>query len=83
MDIDSSILSWRIPWTEEPGRLTTIGSQRAGHDWATYHACTKDKSNRESRSIQEMKKIKKNYANNYTHYQISTKRMLENFNINM
>ena len=28
----SSILAWRIPWTEEPGRLWSIGSQRAGYD---------------------------------------------------
>ena len=28
----SSILAWRIPWTEEPGRLWTIGSQRVKHD---------------------------------------------------
>ena len=28
----SSILSWRIPWTEEPGGLQSIGSQRVGHD---------------------------------------------------
>ena len=28
----SSILAWRIPWTEEPGRLQFIGSQRARHD---------------------------------------------------
>ena len=27
-----SILAWRIPWTEEPGRLQPIGSQRVGHD---------------------------------------------------
>ena len=27
-----SILSWRIPWTEEPGGLQTMGSQRLGHD---------------------------------------------------
>ena len=31
----SSILAWRIPWTEEPGRLQSTGSQRAGHEWAT------------------------------------------------
>ena len=29
----SSILARRIPWTEEPGRLQSIGSQRVGHDW--------------------------------------------------
>ena len=32
MAIHSSILAWRIPWTEEPGRLPSIGSQRVGHD---------------------------------------------------
>ena len=31
----SSILSWKIPWTEEPGRLQSIGSQRVGYDLAT------------------------------------------------
>ena len=29
-----NILAWRIPWTEEPGRLQSIGSQRVEHDWA-------------------------------------------------
>ena len=33
----SSILVWRIPWTEEPGRLQFMGLQRVGHDWATKH----------------------------------------------
>ena len=28
----SSILAWRIPWTEEPGGLQSVGSQRVGHD---------------------------------------------------
>ena len=28
----SSILAWRIPWTEEPGELQSMGSQRVGHD---------------------------------------------------
>ena len=28
----SSILTWRIPWTEEPGRLQSMGSQKVGHD---------------------------------------------------
>ena len=36
----SSILPWRIPWTEEPGRVQSTGSQRVWHDWATEHACT-------------------------------------------
>ena len=33
--IHSSILAWRIPWTEEPGRLQYMGLQRVGHDWVT------------------------------------------------
>ena len=28
----SSTLAWKIPWTEEPGRLQSMGSQRVGHD---------------------------------------------------
>ena len=31
----SSSLAWRIPWTEEPGRLKSMGSLRVGHDRAT------------------------------------------------
>ena len=31
----SSTLAWKIPWTEEPGRLQSMGSERVGHDWAT------------------------------------------------
>ena len=34
MATHSSILAWEIPWTEEPGRLQLMGSQRVGHDWA-------------------------------------------------
>ena len=32
MAIHSSILAWKIPWMEEPGRLQSMGSQRVGHD---------------------------------------------------
>ena len=31
----SSILAWKIPWTEKPCRLQFMGSQRVGHDWET------------------------------------------------
>ena len=27
--------TWEIPWTDKPGRLPSMGSQRVGHDWAT------------------------------------------------
>ena len=32
MATHSSILAWKIPWTEEPGRLQYMGSQRVGHN---------------------------------------------------
>ena len=34
MATHSSILAWRIPWTEEPGGLQPTGSQKVGHNWA-------------------------------------------------
>ena len=36
----SSILAWKIPWTEEPGGLQSMGSQRVGHDWVSTHTHT-------------------------------------------
>ena len=35
MATHSSLLAWRIPWTEEPGGLQSMGLQRVGHDWMT------------------------------------------------
>ena len=35
MATHSNILAWRIPWTRDPGRLQSMGSQRVGHDLAT------------------------------------------------
>ena len=35
MATHSSTLAWKIPWTEEPGGLQSMGSLRVGHDWAT------------------------------------------------
>ena len=35
METHFSIFAWRIPWTEGPGGLQSIGSQRVGHEWAT------------------------------------------------
>ena len=38
MATHSSILAWRIPWTEEPGGLQSMGSQRVGQDCVTKHS---------------------------------------------
>ena len=35
MATHSSTLAWKLPWTEEPGRLQSMGSRRIRHDWAT------------------------------------------------
>ena len=40
METHSSILAWRIPWTEEPGGLHSMGLQRAGHDLVTNSLLT-------------------------------------------
>jgi len=36
MATHSSILAWRILWTEEPGRIQSMGSQTVRHDWVTF-----------------------------------------------
>ena len=33
----SCILAWKIPWTEQPGRIQSMGSQRVEHNWGTNH----------------------------------------------
>ena len=38
MTTHSSILAWRIPWTEEPERLQSMGSQRVGHKCVTNNS---------------------------------------------
>ena len=42
MATHSSILVWRIPWTEEPGGLQSTGSQRVGHDSETSFSLSKN-----------------------------------------
>ena len=54
MAAHSSILAWRIPWTEKPGGIPSMGSQRVGPDWAA-NAFT----SLSGRSISEMKKTEK------------------------
>ena len=38
MATHSSVLDWRIPWTQKPGRLQSMGSHRVGHDWSNLAA---------------------------------------------
>ena len=39
MATPSSVLAWRIPWTEEPDGLQSMGLQRVGHNWVTNTLC--------------------------------------------
>ena len=43
MATHSSILTWRIPGTEEPDRLQSIGSQRVGHDYSDLAMCIRER----------------------------------------
>ena len=43
-DYSLSILAWRISWTEEPGRLQSMGSQRVGHNWVIFTLGFPDRS---------------------------------------
>ena len=43
MTTHSSILAWKIPWTEEPGGLQCMESQRLRHDWACTYVCMRQK----------------------------------------
>ena len=52
----SSILAWRIPWTEEPGGLQSMGSQRVRHNRATKHSTVISKASDQS----QLKKILQN-----------------------
>ena len=60
MAIHSRIIAWRIPWTEEPGGLQSMGSQRVGHDWATnIFTLKKKKKQMRGSSMENAKKKKK------------------------
>ena len=41
MATHSSTLAWKIPWTEEPGGLQSMGLQRVRHDWASFPSISK------------------------------------------
>ena len=63
MAIHSSILAWRIPWTEEPGRLQPMGLQRVGHDWAiNTNTDWKGKRNVQARERAETRVARRFYS---------------------
>ena len=51
MATHSSILGWRIPWTEEPGGLQSMGSQRVGHNWVHTYSQRRKEGKRHLESV--------------------------------
>ena len=61
----SSVLAWRILWTEEPGRLQSMGSYRVGHNWIdlALKKAWRERRKRRRRKGQGKEKKMKNYFN--------------------
>ena len=60
MATHSSILAWRIPWTEEPGGLQPIGSQRVRHNWSNLACMQPEGSTRIKREATPPQNVKSN-----------------------
>ena len=59
MATHSGILVWRIPWTEEPGRLQPIGSQRVRHEWSDLTCKRNISNNKRHEQLSILKKLLK------------------------
>ena len=72
MATHSSIFAWRIPWTEEPGGLQFVGSQRAGHNLATEKQQNEEKwkTNKQRLYIETMQLLIVAWANNVLQYSL-------------
>ena len=57
MATHSSSLAWQIPWTEEPGRLLSLGSHRVGHDWSNLAVAVKFQMLLGSSEVKSMKRL--------------------------
>ena len=57
MAIPSSILAWRIPWTQEPGGLQSMGLQRVGHDWVSNTFTFKEEERAEKEKYLKQQKL--------------------------
>ena len=52
-----SILAWEIPWTEKPGGLQSMVSQRVGHNWVTEHKTLSRKKKKKEKDVTIQQKI--------------------------
>ena len=63
MATHSSILAWRIPWTEEADGLQSTGSQRVGHDWATSLSLSNKGRKRQINFKEQQLSVKRDWKN--------------------
>ena len=72
MATHSSILAWRIPWTEEPGVLQSTRSERVGHDLATEEQQKQEnwKTNKQHLYIETMQLLFVAWANNVLQFSL-------------
>ena len=63
MAIHSSTIAWKIPWTEAPGRLQSMGSQRVGHDWVTSRSRSAKAQQQQKESFSQEREVWKLQAN--------------------
>ena len=68
MATHSRLLAWRIPWTEEPGGLQPIGSQRVGHNWATNTHTYNIKTSPQIYSARDPGKLHEDRILSWIHY---------------
>ena len=61
MATHSSILAWRIPWTEGPGGLPSIGSQRVRHDWSNLAQQNTERGAHEREQMKDVKEKEKEW----------------------
>ena len=61
MATHSNILAWRIPWTEEPGGLRSMGSQRIRHDRSLYRHLSAQYTFFKSLSLQKASQLHKKF----------------------
>ena len=72
MATHSSLLAWRIPWTEGPGGLQSVGSQRVEHDWATN---THTENRAQNSSTSSTFEFRQNANSSYFHFLLEQDRL--------
>ena len=68
MALDSSVLAWKMPWTEEPDGLPSMGSHRVGHDWSDLAAAAAAEIHGKNKSVCETVRKEKEIPHSHNFY---------------